>query len=147
MLKYNIMNRSDLVTCSSLQRNEYTDSVLSVFQFNKILSKTQCSIFLWNRARGSVVGCGTMLQAGRSRVRFPMRSLRFFIWPHSSSPTTAPGSTQPLTKMSTRNLPGDKGRPVRMAENLTAIFEPDFLENVGALTSHNPLDLQGLLQG
>jgi hypothetical protein len=30
-------------------------------------------------ARGSVVGCGTMLQAGRSRVRFPMRSLDFSI--------------------------------------------------------------------
>jgi hypothetical protein len=27
------------------------------------------------RVRGSVVGWGTMLQAGRSRVRFPMRSL------------------------------------------------------------------------
>jgi hypothetical protein len=26
-------------------------------------------------ARGIVVGWGTMLQAGRSRVRFPMRSL------------------------------------------------------------------------
>jgi hypothetical protein len=30
-------------------------------------------------ARGSVVGWGTMLQAGRSRVRFPMRSLDFLI--------------------------------------------------------------------
>jgi hypothetical protein len=34
------------------------------------------------------------------------------------------GSTQPLTEMSTRNLPGDKGRPTRKAENLTAICEP-----------------------
>jgi hypothetical protein len=30
-------------------------------------------------ARGSVVGWGTMLQAGRSRVRIPMRSLGFSI--------------------------------------------------------------------
>jgi hypothetical protein len=30
-------------------------------------------------ARGSVVGWGTMLQAGRSRVRFPMRLLDFSI--------------------------------------------------------------------
>jgi hypothetical protein len=30
-------------------------------------------------ARGSVVGSGTMLQAGRLRVRFPMRSLDFSI--------------------------------------------------------------------
>jgi hypothetical protein len=33
------------------------------------------------------------------------------------------GSTQPLTEMSTRNLPGGKGRPARKADNLTAIFE------------------------
>jgi hypothetical protein len=34
------------------------------------------------------------------------------------------GSTQSLTEMSTRNLPVDKGRPVRKADNLTAIFQP-----------------------
>jgi hypothetical protein len=33
------------------------------------------------------------------------------------------GSTQPLTEMSTRNIPGGKGRPVG-AGNLTAISEP-----------------------
>jgi hypothetical protein len=31
---------------------------------------------------------------------------------------------QPLTEMSTRNLPGSKGRPARKADNLTAICEP-----------------------
>jgi hypothetical protein len=35
------------------------------------------AVKLW--ARGSVVGWGTMLQAGRSRVRFSMRSLPFSI--------------------------------------------------------------------
>jgi hypothetical protein len=37
------------------------------------------------------------------------------------------GSNQPLTEMSTRNLPGGggvKGRPARKADNLTAIREP-----------------------
>jgi hypothetical protein len=34
------------------------------------------------------------------------------------------GSIQPLTEMSTRNLPGGKGRPVGKADNLTAICEP-----------------------
>jgi hypothetical protein len=34
------------------------------------------------------------------------------------------GSAQPLTEMSTRNLPGGKGRPVRKADNITAICEP-----------------------
>jgi hypothetical protein len=33
-------------------------------------------------------------------------------------------STKPLTEMSTRNLPGGKGRPARKADNFTAICEP-----------------------
>jgi hypothetical protein len=34
------------------------------------------------------------------------------------------GSTQPLTEMSTRNIPGGEGRPAHKADNLTAICEP-----------------------
>jgi hypothetical protein len=37
--------------------------------------------------------------------------------------TMALGSTQPLTEMSTRNLPGDKERPERGADNFTVICE------------------------
>jgi hypothetical protein len=48
----------------------------------------------------------------------------FFNWPNPSSRTMALGSTQPLTEMSTRNLPGGKGRPAGGADNLTAICEP-----------------------
>jgi hypothetical protein len=48
----------------------------------------------------------------------------FFYWPNPSSRTMALGLTQPLTEMSTRNLPGGKGRPERKADNLTAICEP-----------------------
>jgi hypothetical protein len=33
-------------------------------------------------------------------------------------------STQPLTEMSTKYLPGGTGRPARKADNLTAISEP-----------------------
>jgi hypothetical protein len=33
-------------------------------------------------------------------------------------------STQPLTEMSTRNRPGDKGLPARKAGDLTVICEP-----------------------
>jgi hypothetical protein len=47
-----------------------------------------------------------------------------FNWPNSSSRTMALGSIQPLTEMSTRNLPGGKGRPTRKADNLTANCEP-----------------------
>jgi hypothetical protein len=44
--------------------------------------------------------------------------------PNPSSRTMALGSTQPLTEMSTRDLPRGKGRPTRKADNLTAICEP-----------------------
>jgi hypothetical protein len=66
-----------------------------------------------------------MLQAGRSRVRVPMRLLLFFFnWPNPSIRTMALGSTQTLTEMSTRNLPGGKGRPAREADNLSVVCEP-----------------------
>jgi hypothetical protein len=42
----------------------------------------------------------------------------------SSVGTMALGSTQPLTEMSTRNLPGGKWWPAVKADNLTAICEP-----------------------
>jgi hypothetical protein len=32
-----------------------------------------------DRARGGAVGCGTALQAGKLRVRFPVVSMEFFI--------------------------------------------------------------------
>jgi hypothetical protein len=35
-------------------------------------------------------------------------------------------STQPLTEMSTRSIPGGKGRPERKADNLIAVCEPIF---------------------
>jgi hypothetical protein len=56
-------------------------------------------------------------------------------------------SSQPLTEMSTRNLPGGKGRPARKADNLTPSVSRLSRENIGASTSHNPVGLQGLLQG
>jgi hypothetical protein len=36
----------------------------------------------------------------------PNEVIGFFDWPNPSSRTMALGSTQPLTEMSTRNLPG-----------------------------------------
>jgi hypothetical protein len=53
-----------------------------------------------------------VLQAGSSPVRVP-DEVDFFNLPNCSSHTMALGSTQPLTEMSTRNLPGVKsGRRV-----------------------------------
>jgi hypothetical protein len=34
------------------------------------------------------------------------------------------GSTQPVTEMISRNLPGGKERPAREADNLTVICDP-----------------------
>jgi hypothetical protein len=59
----------------------------------------------------------------------------FFNLPNPSSRTLALGSTQPLTKMSTRNFPGGKKRPARRADNLAAIYEP----NVWKLWEPQPL--------
>jgi hypothetical protein len=55
-----------------------------------------------------------MLQVVRSWVRFRMESLDFSFDLNPS--TIVPGSTQPLTKMSTRNLPGgaNDGRLIRL---------------------------------
>jgi hypothetical protein len=51
-----------------------------------------------------------------------------FNGPNPSSRTMVLESTQPLTEMSTRNLPGGKGRTVRKADNITAICEPIVLK-------------------
>jgi hypothetical protein len=56
------------------------------------------------------------------------------------------GSTQPLTEMSTRNLPGGKGQPARKADKLTPSVSRFSIENVGVSTSHNPMGLYSLLQ-
>jgi hypothetical protein len=73
-------------------------------------------------AHGRVFGWGSMLQAGTSRDRVYMRWI-FFNLPNISDRIMALGSTQPLIEMSTRNLSGDKRRPARRADNLTAICE------------------------
>jgi hypothetical protein len=48
----------------------------------------------------------------------------FFNCANPSSSTMALGSNQPLTEMSTINLPGIKGCLVCKADNLTAICDP-----------------------
>jgi hypothetical protein len=73
-----------------------------------------------------------MLQAGSLPVQVP-DDVDVFNLPNPSSGIMALRSTQPLTEMSTRNLPGGKNRWVsRMSEN------------VGASTSRNSKGLHGL---
>jgi hypothetical protein len=59
-----------------------------------------------------------MLQPGRSRVRFPMRSLDFFSPPDPSSRSMALGSTQPMTNEYQESSWGIKGgRRVRLTSS------------------------------
>jgi hypothetical protein len=80
-------------------------------------------MILW-RGHGSVVGWGTVLQAGSSRVQFSMRALDFFNLPNPSNRTMGLESIWPLTEMSTRKVfLGGKGRWVCKADNLTTVCE------------------------
>jgi hypothetical protein len=65
-----------------------------------------------------------MLQAGSSQVRVP-DEVDFLNLPNPSSRTVALGSTQSITEMSTRNLPGGKKRRAHRADNIAAICEPN----------------------
>jgi hypothetical protein len=61
----------------------------------------------------------------------------FFNLPYTSSRTMILGSTQPLTKMSTRNFPRGKERPPRRADNLAVICEPNVCK-CGSLNLSQP---------
>jgi hypothetical protein len=70
----------------------------------------------------SLLGGGT--NATRRKVSGSIPDvIGFFNWPNPSSRTRPLGSTQPLTAMSTRNLPGGKGRPVHKADKFIVICE------------------------
>jgi hypothetical protein len=71
----------------------------------------------------------------------------FFNLPNLSFRNMALKSTQTLTEMSTRNLPGGKGQPARKADKLNIIYE----QTVWKMWEPRPLTpfmgLQGLLKG
>jgi hypothetical protein len=98
-------------------------SIISMCSLHVILLSKITPRYFIRGVHGSVVGWGTIQQAGRSQFRFPMRSLDFFNWPNPSSRTMALGSAESLTEMSTRNLPWGKGRSERKVVNLTAVRE------------------------
>jgi hypothetical protein len=56
------------------------------------------------------------------------------------------GLTQPLTEMSTRNLPWGKGGQHVGLTTLPPSVSRLSRQNVGASTSHNPMGFHGLLQ-
>jgi hypothetical protein len=56
-------------------------------------------------------------------VLIPDEVIGILNWPNFFSLKMAVGSTQPLIEMSTKILPGGKGRPGRKADNLSAVCE------------------------
>jgi hypothetical protein len=69
----------------------------------------------------------------------------FFSKPDPTSRFVDLGSSQPLTEISTRNLPMASGQQERKADSIIAIYAPTVYVNIGA--SHKPMGLHGLLQG
>jgi hypothetical protein len=68
-------------------------------------------------------------------AQVPGEVFEFLGLPNPCSRSMGLGSTQPLTEMSTRNLPGRKKLPARRADNFAAISEP----NVCKLWEPQPL--------
>jgi hypothetical protein len=62
-----------------------------------------------------------VLQAGRSLGSISDEIIGYLIELFPPATIMALGSTQPLTEMSARNIPGRMGRPARKPDNLTAI--------------------------
>jgi hypothetical protein len=63
------------------------------------------SAVLYVGVRGSAVGWNTLLKAWRSRVWFPVVFFEIFHWLNPSGRSVVLGCTQPVTEMSTRNIP------------------------------------------
>jgi hypothetical protein len=74
---------------------------------SSILTAYYVDINYWGHAVAYLVEALYCKPEGRG---FDSCSLDFFNLPNPSSCTVALGSTQPLTEMSTRNLPGGGGR-------------------------------------
>jgi hypothetical protein len=96
-------------------------------------------------ARSSAVGWGTVLQAGRSQVQFPMVSLEFF------TDITLPAILWPWGWLSLKQkcvpwiLPGGQRHPVHRADLTTFMCWLPW--NLGASTSWNPQGLSRPVMG
>jgi hypothetical protein len=79
---------------------------------------------------------------------FESRGGGFFNLPNPSCRTMVLGSTQLLTEMSIRNLPGvQRAAGIQGLTTSPPSVSQLSREYVGASTSHNPMGLHGLLQG
>jgi hypothetical protein len=89
---------------------------------------------------GGTQWCSWLRHCATSRkvaCSIPDEVTGIFQWLNPSGRIVALGSTQPPTKMSTRNPSWELRRPVRRADNL-ATFMSRFSRNSGASASRNP---------
>jgi hypothetical protein len=101
------------------------------------------------RARGSVVDWGTMLQARRSRYRVSMRwtfSIYLSFQPHYGPGVDSASNRNEYQESSWGGGGVKGGRRIRMATLPPSVSRLS-KESVGASTSHNSMDLHGLLTG
>jgi hypothetical protein len=124
-------------------------SILPAWRCRRDVPTKRRLIFKWLLIRmgacGSVVGSGTMLQAGRTRDRVPMRwifSIDLIFQPHYG-PRVDSASNRNKYQESSWRVKG--GWDVRLTTSTPSWA--DCLENVGASTSHKTMGLHGLLQG
>jgi hypothetical protein len=96
-----------------ISKPSFLSSSLFHFLYNFIFWSTQQRSWLRHYVRSRKVADS-----------IPDEVIGFFNLRNSSSSTMALESTQPLTEMSTWNLPGGKGRPALMTDIVTAICDP-----------------------
>jgi hypothetical protein len=71
-----------------------------------------------------ILPCDHLMVSRKVAGSIPDEVIGFFNRHNPSSPTMTLGLTQPVTEVSTRNLPGGEGWRACKADNLTAICEP-----------------------
>jgi hypothetical protein len=84
-----------------------------------------------------------MLQAGSSRVRDPMRWILSIFQPHNGPVIDSPSNKNEYQESSWGVNGGRRVGLTILPPSVNRFFR----ENVGALTSENPVGLHGLLQG
>jgi hypothetical protein len=95
-----------------------------IFQVIQQRNKYLWKMYAQHRGTGERSWLGHYATNRKVAGWIPDEVIEFFNLPNPSSRTMALVSTQPVTEMSTRNLPEGTGRPARKTDNLTIICEP-----------------------